>query len=91
MTTRKTARRTPKRGPIRGPVIGSLADVLKSLLTVDSVHLLIRKDGVLCTKCGTLEPVHAGHGTVMVALLHGYAGVLKRHPPESHEREGVGA
>jgi len=71
--------------------IASLASVLEPLLTVESGHLHIRKDGVLCLVCGTLEPVHAGHGTMLVALLHGYAGVLKRHPPEPHQREDVGA
>lgn len=50
-------------------------------------HLIARKDGVLCTVCGELEPVHGGEsGTPLPSLLAGYFGSMRRHPPEKHER-----
>lgn len=50
-------------------------------------HLLVRSDGVLCTVCGILEPVHAGDATPMPALIEGFMNVLRRHPATKHPRE----
>lgn len=50
-------------------------------------HLIIRKDGVLCTVCGEVDPVHGGEsGTPLPSMLAGYFGCMRRHPPEKHER-----
>lgn len=42
-------------------------------------HLLVRRDGILCTRCATVEPVHPGSGTPMVSLLDAYNVVWSRH------------
>lgn len=63
---------------------------IRSLLTPkkshvrDTSHLLVRRDGVLCTVCGSTEPVHPGNGNPMPAMLFAYAGVAKRHPRGKH-------
>lgn len=54
--------------------------------SVGGAHLVVRKDGVLCTVCFEIEPVHPGEsGTPLPSLLVGYDGVMKRHPPSKHE------
>jgi hypothetical protein len=59
---------------------------------VEGTNLIVRKDGVLCTVCGEIEPVHPGEsGTPLASLLIGYKGVIRRHPPERHERQLPGA
>lgn len=61
-------------------------------VTTDTSHLVIRIDGVLCMRCMQLEPVHAGHGTPMPALLLAYEALAKRHPSTLHRaraREGL--
>jgi hypothetical protein len=47
----------------------------------NSVHLVVRKDGVLCTRCGTTDPVHPGDGTPLPSFVLGLAGCAERHPP----------
>ncbi len=49
-----------------------------------SPHLIARKDGVLCTVCATVVPVHPGDGTPLPSLLLGYARVVADHPAEKH-------
>lgn len=49
-----------------------------------TTHLIVRRDGVLCTICYCLEPVHPGDGTSMDTFLMGLEGTARRHPPEEH-------
>ena len=41
--------------------------------------LLVRKDHILCTVCFNAEPISAGNGTPMSALLIAYEGCVRRH------------
>jgi hypothetical protein len=50
-----------------------------------TAHLIARKDGVLCTVCATVVPVHPGDGTPLPSLLLGYARVVQDHPAKKHE------
>lgn len=47
-------------------------------------HLIVRKDGILCCVCCSLEPVHPGDGTTMDTLLLAFDGVMRRHPAKEH-------
>lgn len=49
-------------------------------------HLLVRKDGVLCTVCGAVAPVHPGNGTPLPSIIHGYQTVVRQHPAARHDR-----
>ncbi len=42
-------------------------------------RLIVRKEHVLCTRCGTIEPVHPGHGTPMPAFISALESVACRH------------
>lgn len=49
-------------------------------------HLIARTDGVLCTVCGEIEPIHPGKsGTPIPSLLHGYRNAVSRHPEAKHD------
>lgn len=52
----------------------------------EGAHLIARKDGVLCTICGELEPVHMGDGTPLPSLLNGYEDCKRRHPAKPHQK-----
>lgn len=52
----------------------------RSVVESSSAHLVVRKKGVLCTRCGKTDPVHPGDGTPMPAFLTGLHGCLARHP-----------
>lgn len=51
-------------------------------LVENSSHLVVRKNGVLCTRCGTIDPVHPGNGTPLPSFLVGLHGYVTRHPPK---------
>jgi len=52
----------------------------------DFAHLIARKDGVLCTVCGAIEPVGPGEsGTPIPSLVLGYEGCKRRHPRRPHK------
>lgn len=54
-------------------------------------HLIVRRNGVLCTFCGEVEPVHPGEsGTPLPSFLIGLEGVKRRHPPKWHPRREGG-
>ena len=42
-------------------------------------HLIVRKDGFLCTRCFQTEPIHVGDGTPMGTIIHAYEIMAKRH------------
>jgi hypothetical protein len=42
-------------------------------------HLIVRKDGVLCTRCFVTEPVHCGDGTPMDTLIMAFKNLAMRH------------
>lgn len=42
-------------------------------------HLLVRKEGVLCTNCFVTEPVHCGSGTPMDTMLIAFDMLARRH------------
>lgn len=51
-------------------------------------NLIAKANGVLCTICGILEPVHVGEsGTPLPSLLVGYEAVARRHPNAAHAKE----
>lgn len=47
----------------------------------DSVlqRLLIRKEHVLCTRCGAIEPVHPGDGIPALAYIQGITRLVELH------------
>lgn len=55
-------------------------------------NLIVRRDGVICSICGDLVPVHPGDGTPLPALLVALEDVRRRHPdrkhPSFHPRSG---
>lgn len=46
---------------------------------LETSHILVRKDGVLCTRCYITEPVHAGGGTPMSSYLIALEQLAARH------------
>lgn len=42
-------------------------------------HLIIRKEGVFCTRCLITEPVNQGDGTPMDSMIAGYMMCANRH------------
>lgn len=54
-----------------------------------TTHLIVRKDGVLCTECAAVLPVHPGEsGTPLGTFLIALEMVARRHPAKPHEKEG---
>ena len=41
--------------------------------------LIVRKDDLLCTRCGEMEPVHPGYGTPAAAFIAALYGAASRH------------
>jgi hypothetical protein len=54
---------------------------------MNTSHLIVRKDHVLCTRCMTIEPVHPGDGTPMSTMIEGYKLMAMRH--QTCERKGL--
>ena len=52
----------------------------------EGANLLVRRDGLLCTVCGELEPIHPGDGTPLPAMLHAFKSATRRHPQAKHGR-----
>jgi len=54
---------------------------------VEGAHLIARRDGLLCTICGQLDPIHMGaSGVPLPSLLIAYKAALRRHPGSPHEK-----
>lgn len=49
----------------------------KKLLALE--YLIVRKDGLLCPKCGKTDPVHPGHGTPAAAFIEALKMAAERH------------
>lgn len=43
-------------------------------------HILVRRDDVLCTRCLSVLPIHAGDGTPLSTLVVALRVLVKRHP-----------
>jgi len=50
----------------------------------DNAHLIVRKDHVLCTICGCIEPVHPGDGTPLPTFVIALMLLVGRHPQTKH-------
>jgi hypothetical protein len=52
-------------------------------------HLIVRKDGVLCTSCATVLPIHPGEsGTPLGTFLVALEMAARKHPAKPHAKEG---
>lgn len=54
-------------------------------------HLIVRKEGVLCTRCHVTEPVHQGDGTPMDTLIMAFELMAKRHEDCGKSKELIAA
>lgn len=54
---------------------------------VEGGHLVARHDGLLCTICGQLDPIHVGaSGTPLPSLMIAYKAAIRRHPGHPHKK-----
>lgn len=59
----------------------------KAAQPVRGQNLIARADGLLCTVCGEIEPIHVGEsGTPLPTLMHAYGRAMDRHPTTPHDR-----
>ena len=57
----------------------------KKILAI--THLIVRKDGVLCTVCADVLPVHPGDGTPLGNFIYALEQLAKTHPTTPHEKK----
>lgn len=48
-------------------------------MKTEKVHLIVRKEGILCTRCHQTEPIHQGDGTPMETMIMAYELMARRH------------
>lgn len=57
------------------------------------LHLVVRKEDVLCTRCMSSIPVHAGDGTPLGSMILAFRHLVRRHPPTGncspHDGDGL--
>jgi len=49
------------------------------LLDVALDRLIVRKEHLLCTQCGTIEPIHPGDGTPASSFILALEAAARRH------------
>ena len=57
--------------------------------TIAVTHLIVRRDGVLCTVCADVLPVHPGEsGTPLGTFVYALEKLARDHPPTPHQKIG---